>query len=261
MATPDWAAQYEDDPALRESPAEAESCGNRVWRRDGLLVTRGATRKFAEAHSSLRHAAVQFYTLNSFVLALPSALELLFAVRNFVTDCGCGIAVWMTVDSCSCLAGCCFSIWLCRRVEVLTDLDIHEYLLRTARGDCVKSDDLEKRVHHFQEVGQFAATCAGTSVLTSVVLWIIGLFLFFFKDLSRCREVRFWLRFVMWVRVVMPFFVICCVVPIQQLCCQAGCFSRISALKGLAEAQDAQASEEQTSSCSESSAGTETNCV
>eukprot|EP00913_Durusdinium_trenchii_P007721 g7251.t1 len=84
----DWAAQYEDDPALLESPAQKQAAENNEWRRtdtdksrlsswtvDCLEVTKGNTQKFAKAHSTLREAAAQFYIINGATLAIPSLLE------------------------------------------------------------------------------------------------------------------------------------------------------------------------------------------
>lgn len=251
MALPEWAAQYEDDPALRESLAEKELCETRVWRRDGLDVTPGSTRKFAEAHNSLRRGAAQFYIMNSFVLALPSLLELLFAARNFSSACGWATAAWMTVDSVVCLFGSLLSLWLCLQAQVLQDLELQEHLVRKARGDPELPEELEGKVDNFNKVTRCAVISIAASMLSSLVLWAVGLCMFFFKDLSQCDDVRRWVRLMTWVRVLMPFFFLCCIIPVQQLCCQASCFSRISALKQIADAEDAREAASSASSSSE----------
>lgn len=64
--------RYEDDPALRESPAQKRLAEDNEWRREGLQVTKGNTQKFAkarqkshvfvlsfQAHSTLREATAQ----------------------------------------------------------------------------------------------------------------------------------------------------------------------------------------------------------
>eukprot|EP00439_Symbiodinium_sp_Y106_P076456 s675_g15.t1 len=177
MALPEWAAQYEDDPALRESLAEKELCETRVWRRDGLDVTRGSTRKFAEAHISLRRGAAQFYIMNSLVLALP-----------------------MTLDSVVCLFGSLLSLWLCLQAQVLQDLELQEHLVRKARGDPELPEELEGKVDTFNKVTRCAVISITASMISSLVLWAVGLCMFFFKDLSRCDEVRRWVRLMTWAR-------------------------------------------------------------
>ncbi|CAE7716668.1 spn-E, partial [Symbiodinium sp. CCMP2456] len=200
--------------------AEKELCETRVWRRDGLDVTRGSTRKFAEAHNSLRRGAAQFYIMNSFVLALPSLLELVFAARNFSSACGWATAAWMTVDSVVCLFGSLLSLWLCLQAQVLQDLELQEHLVRKARGDPELPEELEGRVDNFNKVTRCAVISITASMISSLVLWAVGLCMFFFKDLSQCDEVRRWVRLMTWVRILMPFFLLCCIIPVQQLCCQ-----------------------------------------
>lgn len=231
----DWAVQYEDDPALRESPAQKEVAQHNEWRRDGLQVTKGNTTKFAEAHSTLREAAGQFYIINGATLALPSLLELLVACRNFATPCGAGVAVLMALDGGICIASNLISLWLCKQREVLQDRKLQEHILRTARGDGPADELLSKKAKDFNKAASRAVWAMLSSMGVSLLLWIIGLFILLCKDLSPCPEVKSWLRFVLWLRALMPLMVLCCIIPIQQLCCEASCFSSISALHGLPE--------------------------
>ena len=67
------------------------------------------------------------------------------------------------------------------------------------------------------------------------LLWLVGLMIVL-KDLSPCPEVKSWLRFILWLRALMPLLVLCCIIPIQQLCCEAlgdsSCFVSMTELCG-----------------------------
>ncbi|CAK9015518.1 unnamed protein product [Durusdinium trenchii] len=211
----DWAAQYEDDPALLESPAQKQAAENNEWRREGLEVTKGNTQKFAKAHSTLREAAAQFYIINGATLAIPSLLEFVVACRNFSSPC-VAVATLMALDGGICLASNFVSLWLFNKREVLGNADLQ------ARGDAAPEDeDLPRKAANFNKVLSWAVKAMVASMLISLILWIIGFVVIWVEDLSSCSEVRSWLRFILVIRAFMPFLVMCCIIPIQELCCEA----------------------------------------